>query len=186
VNVRAETADTTPSPALSGETFAGTPSIVSASCNPDGTSTFTYVATGVAAGPYPGFFFERGTVTHGPTAVPGGGTVGAPILSFQANFVILSALGIVSGTKHSPPPPSVGAGNCLEIPEVTLVAFNYPITPTPATYTARLPNGCRDAGQTTIGLVYLQVRGQFVSRVFEESFVSSSGITCGTLNDDDD
>jgi hypothetical protein len=48
---------------LSGQRFAGTPTITSSSCQADGPSSFSYVATGIATGPYPGFFIEVGRVT---------------------------------------------------------------------------------------------------------------------------
>lgn len=47
---------------LTGEQFIGTPRITSADCRVTGPSTFTYTATGVATGPYPGRFTEFGTV----------------------------------------------------------------------------------------------------------------------------
>jgi hypothetical protein len=47
---------------LTGEQFVGMPRITSASCTVTGPSTFSYTATGVATGPYPGRFTEFGTV----------------------------------------------------------------------------------------------------------------------------
>jgi hypothetical protein len=78
-------------------------------CHPDGISTVSYSATGLATGPYPGPFTVQGTVTIGPqTADPGGqvpGTLAGPILDLHETFTISSDLpaATISGTKtHQP------------------------------------------------------------------------------------
>lgn len=115
LNVPAASAQVPP-PTLTGETFLGglfttEPSslVTSASCNPTGTSTFTYQATGPAAGPYVGTYTETGTVTIGPQ-VNGGSPPTGVVTSWTASFTISSAIGNVTGSKSLPPdaPPVVG------------------------------------------------------------------------------
>lgn len=96
-------------PTLTGESLTGTNTITSASCNPDGTSTFSYSASGAAAGPYVGTFTETGTVTVGPQPIPPG-TFSAPggtVMSWDATFTITSAApaATITGTKTLLPPP---------------------------------------------------------------------------------
>lgn len=58
-------------------------------CDKDGSTTFSYTATGAAQGPYGGTFVETGTITIGPqtnTEIDSRG-VGA-ILAFDATFTI--------------------------------------------------------------------------------------------------
>src|SRR5919108_5112050 len=80
-------------PTLTFETLTGTTNTVtSANCNPEGTSTFSYSTSGVAAGPYNGTFTETGTVTVGPQPIPPG-TFSAPggtVLSWDVTFTITS------------------------------------------------------------------------------------------------
>ena len=96
-------------PSLAGESFVATGDLfflppgatpgevqVSGACDPNGTSTFTFHATGPAFGPYPGTFDETGTFTM----------VGPPVTEdllvltgFQAEFTINSTVGQVEGTK---------------------------------------------------------------------------------------
>lgn len=105
-------------PTLTGETFLGgqfapgTSSVVvtSASCNPSGTSTFTYSATGPSSGPYTGTYSETGTATIGPQTFPGTPPSGL-VTSWSANFTITSTVGNVIGTK-SLIPGTAPAGIC--------------------------------------------------------------------------
>lgn len=88
------------------------------SCDPTGESTFSYSATGVAAGPYSGTFTESGTVRMGAPIEGTGGL--RPILAFDASFTIDSALGLVTGTKRLAPvqPPEADAVSaCIDTPE---------------------------------------------------------------------
>src|SRR5205814_9429059 len=68
-------AQTAPPLTLTGETLhsAGASTFtITASCNPAGTSTFSYQTSGLATGPYTGTYTETGTVTVGPQPiVPG-------------------------------------------------------------------------------------------------------------------
>jgi hypothetical protein len=64
----AQSTSASPPPTLNGEIFSVASSGISnnknsVQCNPDGSGTFTYTATGTANGPYFGPFNETGTVT---------------------------------------------------------------------------------------------------------------------------
>src|SRR3954447_16988032 len=92
---------------LSGEfltsQFSGTTS-VSGTCNPGGTSTITFSATGQANGPFKGTFTESGTLTIGQQSLtypPGyfDGEKRGELQSFNSNFRIDSPSGVVTGTK---------------------------------------------------------------------------------------
>lgn len=115
-----------PPPTLTGEEFIATPEIT-ATCNPDGTSTVTFTASGAATGPYPGTFTEVGTATIGPqTLSPGGGQSLGTLLTFDSVFTIQSPLGEVTGTKTlafpvTNPATEVAIGQCNTFQDVELV-----------------------------------------------------------------
>src|SRR5438309_189442 len=80
---------------LTGEELTATPDITT-NCNPNGTSTVMFSASGVATGPYPGTFTEVGTATIGPQTVsPSGGSSLGTLLTFDAVFTIQSPTGDV-------------------------------------------------------------------------------------------
>jgi hypothetical protein len=110
LNVPAASAQVPP-PTFLGGLFTTEPSsvVTSASCDPTGTSTFTYQVTGPAAGPYVGTYTETGTVTMGPQSTPGTPPIGT-VTSWTASFTIASATGNVTGSKSLPldAPPVVG------------------------------------------------------------------------------
>jgi hypothetical protein len=93
-----------PPSTLTGESLVGTPgavTIASSNCDPSGTSTFTFDASGTSGPPYAGTFTEHGTVAVGPQNVPNPpflplGTVTA----LDTQFNIDSPAGQVAGTKH--------------------------------------------------------------------------------------
>src|SRR2546423_15609038 len=94
-------AQTAPPLRLTGETLssAGASTFTtSASCNPNGTSTFSYQTSGVATGPYPGTYTETGSVTVGPHAIITGvfSGPGGLVTSWTASFTITSPPGTVS------------------------------------------------------------------------------------------
>jgi len=85
-------------------------------CNSDGSGSFTYTVTGVAAGPYPGTFTETGTVKVGP-ALPFPALAGpfgeSFVTSFEATFHIDSATAQVDGRKFlAGSPSSTASGFC--------------------------------------------------------------------------
>ena len=84
-----------------GSTFQTDPDAVvttSYSCDDNG-GTATVVATGPAAGPYPGTFHEEATLTMGAPDESGRRS----LLSYEATFSIDSAVGQVEGTKTFDP-----------------------------------------------------------------------------------
>jgi hypothetical protein len=80
-------------------------------CDPTGTSTFTFDISGVAAGPYPGTFIESGSFTIGPFTPESGGEV----QSFSASFTVYDPSGQLSvrGSKSFVANPDAFAfGGC--------------------------------------------------------------------------
>lgn len=103
-------------------------------CQPDGSGTLTYTASGIAFGPYPGTFEETGSVTYGPSST---------ITAFSATFTISSSGTTVTGTKK---PLSIEAGYGVCAPDGV---FSIP-----STYTAVITTpsgGCfTDEGQVAV------------------------------------
>jgi hypothetical protein len=174
---------------LTGETLitseAGAPgtSQVDGTCNPLGTSTFTFTVTGVAVGPFPGTFVETGTFTLGP--------VGFPIESFEATFTITSPAGTVSGTKTLAGATSIGSGVCgafafggTEAEAVDLqtgVRYSAQITTPGGTAT--------DSGDSVVNYDETQLRGEAAQSngfSFTENFTSTSFVPGENDDDDDD
>lgn len=154
---------------------------VDGTCNPLGTSTFTFTVTGVAVGPFPGTFVETGTFTIGP--------VGFPIESFEATFTITSPAGTVSGTKTLTGATSIGSGVCgafafggTEAEAVDLqtgVRYSAQITTPGGTAT--------DSGNSVVNYDETQLRGEAAHGngfSFTESFTSTSFVP-GDDDDDD-
>jgi hypothetical protein len=181
----------TPPPSLVGEQFDATTASVTTSttCNPTGTSTITFDASGPAFGPYSGTFVEHGTATFGPqTQVTQFGVSFGPIIRFDASFTIFSPTGevLVTGTKElnasvdpingSPPIPF---GICDRVVGLNLT---QDIAVAGQTYDATIqtPNGSfRDHGTALSGINianFCTTIGceQFIS--FGESFLTSSGV----------
>lgn len=90
-------AQTAPS-GLGGETLEGDPTITNCNVSVFG-GTFTYEVSGVATGPYPGTFTERGTVTVGPEDEQSR----QAITALSASFTISSSNGEVVGKKQYVP-----------------------------------------------------------------------------------
>jgi len=96
---------------MAGEILDNVPPVVfsSVSCNPTGTSSFNFSASGVAIGPYPGTFIATGSVTVGPetgvsTTAPAAvsGTVASgPVATYSESFTINSPATntTISGSK---------------------------------------------------------------------------------------
>ncbi len=106
-----------PPPTLSGEYFTDLDVDVTGTCDPDGTSTIEYEASGTAIGPYPGTFTETGTATIGPQTpiLPGtdSNQVSGSVTEFTANFTIDSPAGQVTGTKELSP-DSLSRAQCQD------------------------------------------------------------------------
>ena len=108
LSVTGAAADVPVPPDLAGErletyTEDSNVTVTSRTCDRDGVSTLTFVATGPATGPYTGRFREEGTVTIGPHTLqdPEGNPIG-PVLSFDTTFTIESTApqATVTGTKR--------------------------------------------------------------------------------------
>lgn len=103
-------------PTLAGERFVDqtTPTlVVNAVCNPAGTSTITFNASGpVTEGPYQGQFAESGTIVIGPQNGPpnSDGIPTGPVTSFSASFAIDAGSTEVSGSKNWTPTRRATAG----------------------------------------------------------------------------
>jgi hypothetical protein len=91
-------------PPLTGTTLIGGPAAdVQRSCDPAGTSTVTFTASGNAIGTYAGMYTESGTITIGPQTTPiqplFGLSFAGRVTSIEIEFSIQSATGDVTGTK---------------------------------------------------------------------------------------
>jgi hypothetical protein len=170
---------------LTGETLLaseiGNPgtSTVSGTCDPLGTSTFTFTITGGASGPYPGTFSETGTVTLGAFGVPGNPFSAT---SFESAFTINSLAGTVSGTKSLVGFEATSFGQCGSAAFPTGGANSLHFEGTVsygATITAPTGSGT-DSGQSFVSLQDSQIRGQagFNGFSFAESFTSTAVAEC--------
>jgi hypothetical protein len=167
----------------------GTPgtSTVSGTCNPFGTSTFTFTVTGEAFGPYPGTFTESGTLTLGPF----GAGPSFAATSFESTFTINSPAGTVTGSKTLTAlgaPTSLGLCGTAAFPTGGANALHFDGT---LSYTATIttPTGSRtDSGESHVTLQDAQVRGQvgFNGFNFLETYTSSSSVPGGECEEDAD
>lgn len=177
-----------PPASLAGETFQAleraSGSIgtieVTRGCTPTAGATFTltYEAEGVASGPYPGTFTERGTVTGTMTQLSGtpGFALGF-VTSWSAEFEIDSPLGDVSGTTTLLRPHN--QSECVGPPlahetQSANAQLTYEATIRPAT-------GGRftDAGEAIARVAELACSPGFATFCFEsldETFWTSTGV----------
>ncbi len=159
----------------------GTPgtSTVSGTCNPLGSSTFTFTVTGEAFGPYSGTFTETGTITLGPF-----GTGPFAATSFESTFTINSTAGTVTGSKTLTAvgaPTSLGLCGTAAFPTGGAEALHFDGA---LSYTASIttPTGSgTDSGESHVTLQDTQVRGQadFNGFNFVESYTSTSAAPGG-------
>ena len=174
---------------LTGETLitseAGDPgtSELSGTCDPLGTSTFTFLVTGVAVGPYAGTFVEEGTFTAGPALS------GFLVQSFESTFTITSATGTVTGGKTLTGATSVGTAPCGAFAFGGTEA-NAVDLQTGLRYTAQIttPAGtAADSGDSFLNYDESQLRGpaaQGNGFSFTETFTSTAPVPCEEDNDD--
>jgi hypothetical protein len=166
---------------LTGEQLTGQPTITDpgATCTPtnappDGAShTFSYTATGVATGPYPGTFTESGTVTFSNTFPDQNGNPGGPISSWAVSFTIDSTAGQVVGDKRLSRTPGAFA-NCGDITRGGLTQFQRNASGT-LNYGALIRIGARayvDYGTSQDNVAYFQ-DPFFTFIQFSESFASA-------------
>jgi hypothetical protein len=186
-------------PSLQGEIFQAANYQVSneidilANCTmtPGQTVTVTYSAEGIAYGPYPGTFTERGTVTFLLTGFVGSQQVIGTVTSWTADFTIDSVVGQVSGTKRLDPvgaSPNVGVCQHWPIqvitpPQVRLVSVMGAFAP--LDYEATISSaGARFADRGTARAnVYEDCVGLDPStcsilnvELFNEQFLLSTGV----------
>ena len=182
-----------PPPTLTGETFLGglfttEPSsvVTSASCDPTGTSTFTYQVSGPAAGPYVGTYTETGTVTIGPQSNAGAPPTGF-VTSWTASFTITSPTGNVTGSKSLPAgaPPVVGI--CTEGGDVFIAQRAAATGADILAYTATIsvPGGAQysDHGLSNASINDFPTEPTFDN--FFEQFASQQATTTPVCNEDD-
>jgi hypothetical protein len=148
---------------------------VDGTCNPLGTSTFTFTAAGFAFGPYPGEFVETGTVTMDALG----------LATFEASFTIDSAAGTVTGQKVRETPAPLGLCGAAAFPTAPSAgAMRFEGT---VDYTATIvtPSGtATDSGTSFVNMGDAQVRGveDFNGFVFSQTFTSTGLV----LDCDDD
>jgi hypothetical protein len=170
-------------PDLAGEhfeTYSPESSVIvtSRTCDREGTSRLTFVASGPATGPYTGTFREEGTVTLGPHSLRDaeGNPIGR-VLSFETAFTIESTVppATVTGTKTLGDFPERDMiGFCMDRP-LASVADQWSTQNQPLRYDAVIRFGAArfaDAGPGRGGLyVNLNtVSPIYDARVFNEDF----------------
>jgi hypothetical protein len=158
------------------ETSVGDVSTVSGTCNVLGTSTFEFLVSGVATGPYPGTFTEEGTLSLN--------LAGFEPVAFNSTFTITSMAGTVTGSKTRTDaivPPVFAA--CTEAGVADAFSFEGNVT-----YIAEITTSegtASDNGEGRVDYSDTQIRGVagFNGFNFVETFVSTTG---GDGDDDDD
>ncbi len=176
-------------PSLAGEVMLAGPDSgagsttmfdVNLRCGATAPSWWTYSASGVATGPYPGTFTESGTVY---VDAPGTGDSG-PVLSLHADFTIASGSTIITGSKDMKV-AATNAGSCSAGSSSYDAKFV-----SAATYTATIDTASgsfTDSGSANVDTARSEsfdisqspsVSLGGVSR-FRESFDGSSGATPG-------
>jgi hypothetical protein len=171
---------------LTGETLLaseiGNPgtSTVTGTCDPLGTSTFTFTITGLATGPYPGPFTETGTIVLGPFGVPGNPLAAT---SFESSFTISSPAGTVTGTKSLEGFAAASLGLCAEAGAADSLRFEGNVGYS-ATITAPSGTGT-DSGISFVNLGDTQIRDVPGNNGFNflETYTSDRQ---GSCEDDDD
>src|SRR5207253_1792634 len=139
-------------PPLEGELLNGTitadpaATTIDCSASPGGTSTVSYVVTGVAIGPYPGPFTESGQYTVRRGLVE----------SFTASFEIDAVDAVVTGTKGLSSGFSVNFGDCRIAPELPVASISDVSIPAGYHATITTPTGSfTDAGITAVSGEFL-------------------------------
>jgi HYR domain len=176
--------ETTPFP----QGFGGSATVVSKTCNADGSGTLSFTADGTTtAGAYPGTFHEDGAIDLAPTS-PGGNTF---VTKADARFTITSPVGNVSGTE-SLFTFLIGSsqGQCNFVQDGgTFLAF---LTSQQMTYQATITTAqgqFSDSGQTrsTFQTQFLGAFGDPVDKwtgnVFTEIFQTSNGVVVASDSD---
>jgi hypothetical protein len=110
-------------PTLTGETLSDLDPTVTGTCDPSGTSTLSFRATGFPFGPYEtpwpydtGSFVETGTASVGPQPpYQGGGSFASgDLTAFSATFSITTPEAQITGIKLADA-SSLGGGTCQDV-----------------------------------------------------------------------
>jgi hypothetical protein len=146
-------AATTAQPSLAGEQLIAGNDIgplsgtsmyeVTLRCGATTPSWWTYAASGVATGPYPGTFTETGTVYVNATGLGESG----PLVSVHADFTISSGTTVITGTKDMTLLPT-DTGSCLSAADHYDAKFTSAMS-----YTATVDTGSgsfTDSGSATV------------------------------------
>jgi hypothetical protein len=173
-------------PSLVGEQlFAGPDStggqglfMTSFTCNVDQSGVITFSATGVAAGPYPGMFMEKGTVAVGPGTLTGSG----PVTTLTTDFQISSGTTLITGTKTLVVAPT-NEGACatfgalgFDMFFVSQVSYTATIQVSPTSVFQDTGTGSA-VGHSSLAGGFLAVGPPEASvSLFEESFDTSNGV----------
>lgn len=171
---------------------------VTGTCDPGGTSTLNFTASGTAVGPYPGTFSVSGTVTFGPQNLPSPTALvpspAGPNTTLTESFTIQSGSTTITGAKQLaadviPFIPGTGVGACSTSPDG---GFAY-ADQASATYTATIsgPGGSHtETGATHLNFNRSNVPGCGVAPFcnfgqFAEAFSTAfqeAGATTVTLS----
>ena len=185
-----------PPPTLTGESFAaglfttpaglGSIAVTSASCNPAGSSSFSYRVSGPAAGPYPGTFTETSTVTMGPQNIPSGFSNPTALLTgWTVIFTITSPAGSVTGTKTLPA-GTIGVGICTTASQSPVGVEQYAanVVPPGLAYTATATVSGAQFGDhgLSVPVTFNDVPATAASNNFNESFTSEQATTTPLCN----
>ncbi len=172
---------------LTGESLLGSElgepgtSTVQGTCDPLGTSTFTFTVTGTAFGPYPGTFTESGTVTVEPLGAAS---------SFESTFTINSPLATVNGSKSLAGAGASALGLCgtAAFPTGAANALAFEGTVSYEATIATSFGTSTDSGESFVSLQDSQIRGRagFNGFNFVESYTSTAAVPCDVEDDDDE
>jgi len=174
-------------PDLGGERFEtysadSNVTVTSRTCDREGTSTVTFVATGPATGPYTGTFREEGTVRIGPhTLQDAEGNPIGQVLSFDTTFSIESTTPVatVTGTKTlSDFPVRDMVGWCMNRPTAT-VGDMWSTQSQPLLYDAIITVGAarfadRGHGRASLYVTVDPISPIYEARIFSEDFFTDS------------
>jgi hypothetical protein len=131
-----------PASPLTDEILQGSTMITSRDCDPDGTSSFSFIASGVATGPYEGTFTESGTVTIGPHFNVEGGLPRGPALSFDVQFTISTSAGNITGSKRIEDFSFEPIGECHDFQDNPIFGTGSSTAGSATlSYEARIPDG---------------------------------------------
>jgi len=178
----AGTAHAATPPSLAGEVLSAGPNsdsgegVFGAStyqCNSDESGAFTFTASGVASGPYPGSFVESGNVTVDSAA---------NLVVFHSDFTITSGSTTIRGSKELVANAVENYGGCYSDPFSYDTIFNarssYSATIDGDTASYRDTGVSHSYGEAADSIGFLSLAGPREGTFgrFQESFDSSNGV----------